>query len=179
MYDLLIHGGTVVDGTGAPGIRADVAVTDGRISAIGDLTESDGSLPQAAEVHNATGRIVCPGFVDPHTHYDAQLFWDPYATPSSQHGITSMVILSQSVVMPRTLLRTHTHRHLSGQHMRVLLNVEVLRLVQLLLHLGSDGSLDLLVGLVLLLVAAPWSLVTISTSLLFHLFSFLLLEHWL
>ncbi|MDG1989484.1 MAG: amidohydrolase family protein, partial [Acidimicrobiales bacterium] len=92
MYDLLIHGGTVVDGTGAPGTRADVAVTDGRISAIGDLTESDGSLPEAAEVHNATGRIVCPGFVDPHTHYDAQLFWDPYATPSSQHGITSMVM---------------------------------------------------------------------------------------
>ncbi len=87
MYDLLIHGGTVVDGTGAPGVQADVAVTEGRIAAIGDLVGND-----AREVVDATGRIVCPGFVDPHTHYDAQLFWDPYATPSSQHGITSMVM---------------------------------------------------------------------------------------
>ncbi len=92
MYDLLIHGGTVVDGTGAPGIRADVAVSDGRIIAIGNLAGHDDSLPDASEMHDATGRIVCPGFVDPHTHYDAQLLWDPYATPSSQHGITSLVM---------------------------------------------------------------------------------------
>ena len=87
MYDLLITGGTVVDGSGVPGFQADVAVANGRIVAVGDL---DGA--EAVETVDATNRIVCPGFVDPHTHYDAQLFWDPYATPSSQHGITSMVM---------------------------------------------------------------------------------------
>ena len=58
-------------------MTADVAVVDGRIAAIGDLAGSE-----ATEVIDATGKVVCPGFVDPHTHYDAQLFWDPYATPS-------------------------------------------------------------------------------------------------
>jgi len=87
MYDLLIQGGLMVDGTGAPRVTADVAVVDGRIAAIGDLAGSG-----ATEVIDATGKVVCPGFVDPHTHYDAQLFWDPYATPSCQHGITSVVM---------------------------------------------------------------------------------------
>ena len=87
MYDLLIQGGLMVDGTGAPRVTADVAVVDGRIAAIGDLAGSE-----ATEVIDATGKVVCPGFVDPHTHYDAQLFWDPYATPSCQHGITSVVM---------------------------------------------------------------------------------------
>ena len=77
----------MVDGTGTPGVTADIAVVDGRIVAIGDLAGSG-----ATEVIDATGKVVCPGFVDPHTHYDAQLFWDPYATPSCQHGVTSVVM---------------------------------------------------------------------------------------
>ena len=72
-------------GTGAAGLVADVGVRDGRIVAIGGITE------EAAETVDATGLVVCPGFVDPHTHYDAQLFWDKHATPSNLFGVTSMV----------------------------------------------------------------------------------------
>ena len=84
--DLVIRGGTVVDGTGAPGRRADVAIRDGRIAEIGDNVDHNG-----ARVLDAVGHVVAPGFVDIHTHYDAQVFWDPALSPSCWHGVTSVV----------------------------------------------------------------------------------------
>ena len=86
-HDLMITGGTVVDGTGAEPIKADLAVTDGRITRIGDLAGDS-----AAETIDASGKIVTPGFVDLHTHLDAQIGWDPMMTSSSYHGVTTAMI---------------------------------------------------------------------------------------
>jgi len=86
-FDTIIRGGMVVDGTRLPRYRADVGIKDGKVAKLGKLKPHQG-----AKVIDADGQIVAPGFVDLHTHYDAQLFWDPYCTISSWHGVTSVVI---------------------------------------------------------------------------------------
>jgi N-acyl-D-aspartate/D-glutamate deacylase len=85
-YDLVITNGIVVDGTGLPRRRADVAVKDGRIAAIGFVDAADGD-----RVIDAQGKVVAPGIVDPHTHYDPQLTFEPYGTSSCFHGVTTVV----------------------------------------------------------------------------------------
>jgi len=86
-FDTVIRGGMVIDGTRLPRYQADVGIKDGKIAKIGKLKSHE-----AKKVIDASGLNVAPGFVDLHTHYDAQLFWDPYCTISSWHGVTSIVI---------------------------------------------------------------------------------------
>ena len=85
-YDMVIHGGYVVDGTGSPGTYADVAIRDGRVAAIGILDASE-----AAQRIDATGKVVAPGHITQHSHYDAALFWDPYCSNSGENGVTTVV----------------------------------------------------------------------------------------
>jgi N-acyl-D-aspartate/D-glutamate deacylase len=85
-YDLLIQNGTIVDGSGMPRFQADVGIVGGKIAAIGKIRDS------AKEVIDAEGHVVAPGFIDGHTHMDAQVFWDPLGTCSCWHGITSVVM---------------------------------------------------------------------------------------
>ena len=86
-FDRVIRGGMIVDGSRLPRFRGDIGIKDGVIAEIGQI-----GAGEADETIDAGGLIVAPGFVDLHTHYDAQLFWDPYCSLSSWHGITSVVI---------------------------------------------------------------------------------------
>ena len=86
MFDTLIRGGTIVDGSGAPRAAGDIGITDGRIAAVG------GKLGNAKREIDARGALVTPGWVDVHTHYDGQVTWDPYLSPSTDHGVTSVVM---------------------------------------------------------------------------------------
>ena len=85
-YDVVIRGGTVIDGSGLPRYRADVGLRQGRVARIGRIRES------AATVIDAEGHVVAPGFIDGHTHMDAQVAWDPLGTCSCWHGVTSVVM---------------------------------------------------------------------------------------
>jgi len=86
-YDTIIKGGTIVDGARTPRYVSDIAIKDGKIAQIGGLKGSS-----ADKVLEASGLIVAPGFVDLHTHYDAQIQWDPYCSVSGWHGVTSLVL---------------------------------------------------------------------------------------
>ena len=86
MHDLVIRRGTVVDGTGGKPVEADVAIDNGRITAVGQVSG------RGKEEIDASGKIVAPGFVDIHTHYDGQATWDAEMAPSSWHGVTTVVM---------------------------------------------------------------------------------------
>ena len=86
-YDIVIKDGLIVDGMRTPAFRGDIGVRDGVIAAIGRVRSSD-----ASQVIDATGLVVAPGFVDLHTHYDAQVFWDPYCSMSGWHGATTVMV---------------------------------------------------------------------------------------
>ncbi|MGH7797236.1 MAG: amidohydrolase family protein, partial [Candidatus Binatia bacterium] len=97
MYDLLLKGGRVYDGSGLPSYKADVAVVNGKIAGIGRLDGGD-----------VDGLAVAPGFIDPHTHLDAQLLWDPLGTSSCYHGVTSVIVGNCGLAWLRPRWRTAT-----------------------------------------------------------------------
>jgi len=86
-FDTIMKDGMIVDGTRVPRYKADVGIKDGKIAKIGRLNTSD-----AGKILDASGQIVAPGYIDLHTHYDAQIHWDPYCTMGSWHGVTSVTI---------------------------------------------------------------------------------------
>jgi N-acyl-D-aspartate/D-glutamate deacylase len=86
MYDLKITNGSIIDGTGAPARSGDLGIKDGKVVAMGEATDA------ASREIDAGGQVVCPGFVDIHTHYDAQILWDRNLTISPWHGVTTAVV---------------------------------------------------------------------------------------
>lgn len=129
-YDLKITGGTIVDGSGQPGYRGDVAVKDGKIVALGKVEG------EAVETIDATGKVVAPGFVDIHTHYDAQVVWDRMMTISPWHGVTTVVIGNCGFGVAPTKA---PHRDLIA---RTLEKVEGMSLDALRAGLGADWAFE-------------------------------------
>ncbi len=129
-YDLKISGGTIIDGTGTPGVRGDVAIKSGKIAAVGKVQGA------AARTIDAAGLAVTPGFVDIHTHYDAQILWDRMLTISPWHGVTSVVFGNCGFgVAP-------THPEHRGLIMRTLEKVEGMSLAALEGGLGYDWPFE-------------------------------------
>src|SRR4051794_35660443 len=95
MHDLVIRGGTVVDGTGEPARTADIAITNGVVTEVGKVGGA------ARETLDADGLLVTPGVVDVHTHFDGQLTWDEMLTPTCWHGVTTVVVESTSAPSPK------------------------------------------------------------------------------
>lgn len=112
-YDLLIRNGRVVDGSGLPGFTADVGIRDGRVAAIGRLKGG------AARTINADGLVVAPGFIDHHTHLDAQMLWDPYGTSEPQHGVTSVIMGNCGLTLAPTRETDQDHEALVSCFLRV------------------------------------------------------------
>src|ERR671936_2969362 len=129
-FDLLIRGGTLVDGTGTPARRGDVAIRGGRIAALGSVEGT------ADRVLDADGAVVAPGFVDIHTHYDAQVFWDRMLTISPWHGVTSVVMGNCGFGLAPT---RPAHRDLV---LRTLESVEGMSLDALRAGVGSDWPFE-------------------------------------
>src|SRR5271170_2186990 len=129
-YDLKITGGSIIDGTGTPAFSGDIGVRAGKIVALG---KADGS---ATSTLDADGRIVAPGFVDIHTHYDAQVMWDRMMTISPWHGVTTVVMGNCGFGVAPT---RHEHR---GLIMRTLENVEGMSLKALETGLGYDWPFE-------------------------------------
>ncbi|MBL8381516.1 MAG: amidohydrolase family protein [Burkholderiales bacterium] len=130
MYDLKITGGTLIDGSGAPRREGDVGIRDGRVVALGQAPEP------ARRSIDARGRVVCPGFVDIHTHYDAQVLWDPLLTVSPWHGVTTAVMGSCGFGIAPT--RVHGRRAI----LRTLERVEAMSLAALETGLGADWPFE-------------------------------------
>jgi N-acyl-D-aspartate/D-glutamate deacylase len=128
--DLVIRGGTLVDGTGAPARKGDVGVRDGRISALGEVRGT------ARRTIEADGMVVAPGFVDIHTHYDAQIFWDRLLTISPWHGVTTVVMGNCGFGLAPTL---PAHRELI---LKTLENVEGMSFDALVAGVGDDWPFE-------------------------------------
>ncbi len=129
-FDLIVRGGTLIDGTGAPRSAGDVAVKDGRIAALGEVAGT------ADREIDATGCIVAPGFIDVHTHYDAQVMWDRMLSISPWHGVTSVVVGNCGFGIAPTRA---AHRELI---LRTLENVEGMSYDALLEGVGDDWGFE-------------------------------------